>query len=500
VECFKNNSNSYVWFSALILSLLLLAEKGDASLTLATFNQGKGKVTADVRIAYRYEFWDWFTPQAQLNDNNRYGYSFVRSLFGINITLPNLRGYIQAQDVHMWGLPDDAVANPSVGPLGIGGIYFLHGVQEDYSSTIIRQAYLEIPGVFIDGLVIRGGRFDYVDGMEVTYDNPKVNWIKKIRLAERFTGSFAWSSFNRSFDGFQVVYDKDSYNLTSIITHPTQGGFENDAHETIENIDLATFTLTVKYNHCIPNTEGRFFYFYYNDDRDIPKVDNTPIGSDLNRGNIIIHTLGMHWLGTLKTANGVLDALFWGTYQTGDWGALDHDAWAATVEIGYQFKTYPWTPWIRAGYFVSSGDEDPNDGDHETLYQLLPTVRKYALFPFFNQMNSEDLFLQAILKPMKKLVLRSDIHFLKLHEDDDRWYMGAGPTRESGNIFGYIGRASFGDEKLGTLLDVTMIYKLNPHVSGILYYGHVFGSKVIENIYARDEDGNMAYVELILTF
>ena len=484
----------------LIFGLCSFPKRVTATITLSTFNQGKGTLSADVRIIYRHEFWDWFKPLAQPNNNNDYRYFFTRSLVELKLALPNFQAFIQAQDVHMWGLPDDAVANPPAGPMGAGANYFSHGHQQDYSSTIIRQAYLDIQKLFTKGLSLRWGRFDYLDSMEVTYENPKVNWLKEMRLAERLIGPFTWSSFNRSFDGFKVGYDLEKFNLTSLIAHPTQGGFENDAHKTIEGIDLASFTFTSKYNQWIPNCEERFFYIYYKDHRNMPKVDNTLVGSGLNQGDIKIHTFGMHWLGTAKLGKGFFDGLMWGVYQTGDWGDLDHNAWAGTVEIGYQFSACPWTPWFRAGYFISSGDDDPTDDNHETFYQLLPTVRKYALFPFFNQMNNEDVFVQAVLKPLPRLSLRADIHFLQLQETNDRWYMGAGATRERGTIFGYQGRPSFGDKELGTLADITMSYFFNQYFSGLIYFGHVFGEEVIKNNYPQGDDANFGYVELSLTF
>ncbi|MDO8785875.1 MAG: alginate export family protein, partial [Syntrophales bacterium] len=149
---------------------------------------------------------------------------------------------------------------------------------------------------------------------------------------------------------------------------------------------------------------------------------------------------------------------------------------------------------------VSSGDKDPSDHDHETFYQLLPAVRKYALFPFFNQMNNEDIFLQAILKPAKKLTMRTDLHFLRLHEEEDRWYMGSGPTSAGGNIFGYQGLPGYGDKKLGTLLDITMAYNLTSYLSAVFYYGHVFGGDVIENIYPQEKNANFGYIEITLAF
>ena len=174
--------------------------------------------------------------------------------------------------------------------------------------------------------------------------------------------------------------------------------------------------------------------------------------------------------------------------------------WAWAAEAGYQLPKLFLRPWLRVGYFAGSGDDNAADGLHKTFFQMIPTGRPYAQFPFFNQMNNEDLFLQAILKPAKKLAVRTDLHFLRLYEEGDRWYMGAGPTSAGGNIFGYHGRPSYGDRKLGTLLDITMAYNLTSYLSAVLYYGHVFGGDVIENIYPQEKNANFGYIEITLAF
>lgn len=488
--------NLFIKVSAVSFCLhFLVVGNSLAAVQLAEFVQGRGSLEADLSINARYEYWDWFTRQGQVQDNS-YDYSFVRSRLGFSLALPSIKAYVQAQDTRMWGLPGDSIGAPPAGPLGIGAIYYLHGGQRDYHSTVIRQAYLEIPGLFQDRVSAKVGRFDYIDGLEVAYKNPKVMWLKKIRLAERLIGPFGWSSFGRSFDGIELALDTKPFNLTGTLTHPTQGGFENNAHRTIDDIDLATLTATFKYDRLLPGMEERLFYFYYEDDRDIAKVDNSGGIS----GAVKIHTAGLHLLKTLKVEQGVFDGLFWGAYQNGDWGTLDHRAWAAAVEGGFHFTGLAWKPWLRAGYFVSSGDDDPGDGEHGTFYQLLPTARKYALFPFYNLMNNEDLFAQLIVKPHARVAVRADLHFLSLREKNDRWYMGAGPTMEEGAVFGYIGRPSFGDRDLATVVDLVGMITLSDNISGTLYYGHVFGDEVVENVYNDQEDADFFYLELAFTF
>ena len=123
---------------------------------------------------------------------------------------------------------------------------------------------------------------------------------------------------------------------------------------------------------------------------------------------------------------------------------------------------------------MSSGDSDPTDSEYGTFFQILPTARKYALLPFYNLMNSEDFFIQVILKPIRKMVVKTDFRILQLNERDDRWYMGSGATRRRGTIFGYIGRPSFGSKDLAKLLDISVSYIFNKNINLNAYYGHAW--------------------------
>ena len=482
------------------VTLLILPLPALANVTLYEFGNDRGEIWTSGEVVTRYENWNWFEPATSENYYNDYDYFFTRSRLGLGYASKWVDVFVQAQHSHIWDLPDDAIAPAPAGPLGIGAVYYAHRGNRYYYSTFIKQGYLRFKNILNTGLSLKGGRFEYVDALEVTYKNPKVMWLKKIRLAERLVGPFGWSAFTRSFDGAELSLDKDLFNVTTMVSHPTEGGFENDGHHHIDDITLATATLTLKYHETIPNTEGRLFYFFYNDDRKIPKVDNTPSDSGINQGNIEIHTMGFHLLNTLEIGPGTADSLLWGAWQWGDWGSLNHSAWALDAEVGYQFTGVFAKPWFRIGYFISSGDSNPIDSDHETFFQILPTARKYALFPFYNLMNNEDFFIQLILKPMEKLLIRTDVHFLDLNEEDDRWYMGAGATREHGNIFGYIGRPSFGKSNLATVFDLMAVYNVNKYISLNAYYGHAWGDDVIENIYRRDDDADFFFFEMALKF
>lgn len=88
---------------------------------------------------------------------------------------------------------------------------------------------------------------------------------------------------------------------------------------------------------------------------------------------------------------GPVDLMAWGVVQAGTWGRLSHRAAAVAFEGGYQPKVWKQLkPRIRGGYFFGSGDKNPNDNRHGTFFEVLPTPRPFARFPFFNLMNLED--------------------------------------------------------------------------------------------------------------
>jgi hypothetical protein len=403
----------------------------------------------------------------------------------------------------MFCLPNDAVSPSPNGPLGMGGLYYLHNQPHKNPYKFgFHQLYLQFQNLFNQGITLRGGRFEYSDGLEVLreIDGAKFNTVKKMRLADRLISPFEWSAFSRSFDGGLASYDNRYINVTSSFFFPTQGGWEKDMNDTMTDIKITTATLTIKRDAIIPGAQAAAFYYNYNDDRSVTqRVDNTatfaPGGVDIN-----IHMFGGHLLGVYDFGPGQGDVLFWGGGQFGDWYELDHQAYAFDAEMGYQFTKLPLKPWLRMGYSRSSGDDDGKDSEHETFFQMAPGTRKFELLPFYDLMNSQDLFFQFIVKPVNKATLRTEYHIIHVTEDNDRWYMGSGPTQEKGSIFGYLARPTFGESNLAQELDVILQTALHPHCDLIFSYSHVFGKDVIKRIYNEDNHANFFSVELQLKF
>lgn len=471
-------------------------EKGGLQL----YENEDKKITLGGKVISRYAYWNWFSAPS---DNNEYNYGFQRTRLNLKFESEYIDIFIQPQFVNMFGLPDDAVSSSPQGPLGMGGLYYAHNQEEDPYKFGLHQGYLKFKNIFNKNISLKVGRFEYCDGLEALSkkDGKKINALKKMRLADRLISSFGWSAFARSFDGGLFTYGNDNLNFSSSFFYPTQGGWEKDTNETIEDIKITTATLTLKKNVLLKGAEIAGFYYNYRDDRNVTqRVDNSGVIESLDGVDIDIHMVGGHLVGVYDLGPGQLDILVWGGAQFGDWYGLDQQAFAVDGEIGYQFVNFPWKPWLRAGYYRGSGDDNPNDGDHGTFFQMAPGTRRYQLLPFCDLMNTQDIFFQLITKPTKRLTARLDYHFIQLTESNDRWYMGSGPTQETGSIFGYLARPSHGEDDLAQELDLILDYKVNPHWEVIFSYSHVFGADVIERIYGEDDSADYASLEVQYKF
>jgi hypothetical protein len=117
----------------------------------------------------------------------------------------------------------------------------------------------------------------------------------------------------------------------------------------------------------------------------------------------------------VETRAGQLDALAWVALQTGSWGNLNQRAGAFAAEAGWQPRILAWLkPWFRAGYDYGSGDKNAGDSTHGTFFQVLPTPRIYARFPFFNMMNNRVCCRLLLRTHPGTRPSRSDVHSLSL--------------------------------------------------------------------------------------
>jgi hypothetical protein len=147
----------------------------------------------------------------------------------------------------------------------------------------------------------------------------------------------------------------------------------------------------------------------------------------------------------------------------------------------------------------ASGDDNPGDARHGTFFQMLPTVRRYSMTTAYSQMNLNDRFVQALLKPHARLTVRADVHRLSLAQAADSWYYGSGATQEEGSIFGFALRPSGGHTGLGTSVEASADYTVNTHLSVNGFFAQMRGGDVVGQSFTG-RSLRFGYIETLVRF
>jgi hypothetical protein len=463
---------------------------------VASLRLGDLKLSGSLRA--RFESWDWFAASAA---ENEYNFGAVQLRLALGQQKERYEWQVEGMFPLLLGLPDNAIAPAPQGQLGLGAAYFAASGQQD-ASAVLKQAFVRFKGLGGDkASSLKLGRFEFGEGAETTPADPSLATLKREHIAQRLLGGFGFSHVGRSFDGAQFARTAKAGNLTLLAARPTEGVFQlRSLYQLDVDVYYGAFTQPRKAKTA--ESEWRVFGAHYHDGRRVLKTDNRPLAlRSPDNEKIRVTTFGGHYIGVAQAGAGKADWLLWSAAQFGDWGALKHRAAAVAIEGGYQFnapKLKPLQPWLRAGYFRSTGDGDPLDDAHGTFFQMLPTPRIYARFPFFNLMNNEDAFVQLRLKPHAKLALRSDIHHLRLSSARDLWYLGGGAFQRQ--TFGFIGRPSNGERGLGTLVDVSLDCNISARTALTFYLAGVRGGAVAERIYPAGRNARFAYLELARRF
>jgi hypothetical protein len=446
----------------------------------------------------RLYVWNWFQADS---GTNRYAYT--GNILRLNLA-QKLAGWEWDAEFAvpvLLGMPDNATAPAPQGALGLGSNYSTSNDGARNAGMIFpKQLFLRIRGLGgCEAQTLQVGRFTFLDGSEITPRNSTLATLKQTRVAQRLLGDFGWSDVGRSFDGFHYAYNTRSTDFTVVGAIPTRGVFQVDGWGW-NRVGFGYASFTRDWGTGIHAADSRLFVLEYDDWRHILKTDNRPAA--VRRGdteNILITTVGGHSLHTVATRAGALDLLLWGAVQTGRWGTQTQRSYAVDLEGGWQPALLPrLKPWLRGGFTLGSGDGNPNDNRHETFFQVLPTPRPYARFPFFNMMNTTDRFGALILRPNPKVTITSEFHALRLSNANDLWYTGGGVYQPW--TFGYTGRSTSGARSLGNLFDTSLEYRATRQVTLTAYLGYTQGLAVMETIYPKGKNGQFGYLEFLYRF
>ena len=448
--------------------------------------------------------WDWFEASS---GNNQYAYS--GNLLRVNFA-EQRKGWdwdAEFAAPFLLGMPGTATAAAPQGALGLGSNYYSANGNSQYSGMVFpKQLYVRIKGLGPgEAGSLQVGRLEFNDGTELIPKNATLAALKRDRVSQRLIGTFGWSDVGRSFDGTRFSYSKPTNDFTFVAAIPTRGVFQTDGW----GWNRAAFgyaAFTHEWEHGNHAADTRVFMLDYDDWRHVVKTDNRPAAVRAHEtDNIRIETFGAHSLHALTTKAGDIDALAWGAVQTGRWGTQTQRAYALDFEGGFQPKVLArlkplakLKPWLRGGFTMGSGDSNPSDSRHGTFFQVLPTPRPYARFPFFNMMNTEDRFGALVLRPHARVTVSSEFHALRLSNAKDLWYSGGGVFQPW--TFGYVGRPTSGHRSLANLYDTSVEYRATRRTTLTAYFGHAQGLATMEQIYPHGKNSEFGYVEAMFKF
>ena len=348
------------------------------------------------------------------------------------------------------------------------------------------------------------GRMSFASGAEVQSPFASLETLKRERLHSRLIGNFEWSYYQRRFDGARLDIHRPRWHVTAAAWVPTQGGFEESTNLSMPKVQLATASLTRTATARPPSQQGevatgewQLFGVVYRDRRGVAAiVDNTGVAG--GHVDVTLLAVGGSHARITPTRVGELDTVMWIAGEAGRWYGQPHRAASVVAEVGHRWTGVVARPWLRAGYLWASGDRDPNDGRHGTFFQMLPSSRQYGLSATYAQMNLRDAFLQARFEPAR-LKTRIEVHALGLASGRDLWYQGSGATASTGRDFGFSGRASGNQARLGTVLEGAVEVPLKRYWSVSAYAATMEGGAVVKHSFSGHRLGYW-FLENVIRF
>jgi hypothetical protein len=489
-----------------LVALAALLRPGDALAQTAGADGAAWRTEITASLRTRVERWDWFAPTSPGADG-RYGFVGALARLGATARRGGLAFTLEGAMPVLLGLPADAGAPAPQGQLGLGAAYHAANDRErDVVQGFVRQAFVRLgaaPGA--RGHALRLGRFEFAEGAELAPREPTLATLKRDRVAQRLVGPFGWTHVGRSFDGAHYAHVRPATaagatgtEVTLAAALPTEGAFRASAWRPLD-VGFVYGAYTANAGAAARGrgaVDLRAFALHYADWRPLAPIDNRPAPvRALDTRGVRVTTVGTHVLWARATPAGTVDALAWAAQQFGDWGALAHRAGAGALELGLQPNGLPaLRPWVRLWFFRGDGDRDASDDRHGTFFEVLPTPRPYARFPFHNLMNVDQRAATLILRPGTRLTLRGDLQAIRTASATDLWYAGGGAFERG--TFGYAGRPTSGRRALATLADVSADLRLSRRVGVNGYLARARAGDATRAIYPGTGPAWFGYVEL----
>ena len=296
-----------------------------------------------------------------------------------------------------------------------------------------------------------------------------------------------WSNTFRNFEGGKVYYTGENWNIDGFAVRPNNGAASGSTHqpESFDSPDQSVLFSGV-YATYKKAKHGTIDLFWLWNNEDEPFM---------NRQDGDRHTFGGRYAGAIPVKDGetTLRTYNWdvlGGFQVGDddfMGSVDQDVQAAFLSAvaGVTYNDTPWTPSVKGVFWYGSGDDDPNDGDLQTVNTLYPLGHAYwGLIDNFNGANLVDYSLQASIKPAKKLTFLAAMHWFQKANENDFVYNIAGAP---------LGTNTSHDRHIGNELDLVMTYQASKNLQFQAGYFWFWYGDAISTTALRRDDAEQFY-------
>ncbi len=357
------------------------------------------EVGGQVRYRGEYDVRD-FNP-----DTNADFVNTQRSRLSVKYNNERYHGFLQIQDVRVWGEETNTLFDASA------------------NSLDMHQAYLKVDDIMGTGVAAQIGR------QEINFADQRlvgaVNWTQNARSLDGLVLSRAFGDQGVVIPFYLQLSEADKSDLVHGSNVLADEGLDEDTY-------VAGF-------HSVWNVaKGHSFqpHVYYL---------RSGMGDNLN-----LYDIGFYYTGTTDA----LSYDFTADYQTGDSGAIDISAYLVSGHVF--FKSGPLK--VGAGVDYLSGDDDATDNDNNSFNTLLATNHKfYGYMDYFlafggtgdnvSGLGLIDYQLKSSYAVDKATKVAADLHYFQ--------------TAESTDSTGSDVRLA-GEDNLGTEVDLTVKHKTGP--------------------------------------
>jgi hypothetical protein len=297
------------------------------------------------------------------------------------------------------------------------------------NETEPHQLFLELRKPFGAPVAFTAGRFEANIGSKRLIASPK--WLNNIR----------------SYDGFRLRYDAETWNAEAF-------GFSAVAAREDE-VDIPKFEeeLAGLYLSCAAVPKYRFdgyFIALVDDDNEVPSETSAAKRGGVDRDYIGLRALGPVWRWITFETEGIRQFGEVGTDRVGAW------MYSATVSLA---PPVPLGPMLNLIFNLGTGDRDPTDGKRGTFIPPYAAVHEpLGIIDFTRHQNLREWALTLSVAPTDALFIQGEYHDFTLEEPKDAW------VNAGGTVLRRDATGGSGDD-LGREFDLVARYRFDAHLA-----------------------------------